>query len=122
MKLSSAVAAFGLSAAAALLAAAPSSAQTATCYRLGNVASCTTSPAMGDNPAQQRYSGFQEVERLRDKNEERDAVRQEQGLREDVGALVADGKCADARKMALRAGDFALADKAGSMCAPSRRR
>jgi hypothetical protein len=118
MKLSLAVAAFGLSA----FATSAAMAQTASCYRLGNVASCTTTRTMGDNPAQQRYSGFQEVERLRDKNEEREAVRQEQGLREEVGALIADGKCADARKAALRAGDFALAKEAGSMCQPAQRR
>ncbi|MFT4053718.1 MAG: hypothetical protein QM681_04370 [Novosphingobium sp.] len=118
MKLSLAVAAFGLAA----FATSAAMAQTASCYRLGNVASCTTSRTMGDNPAQQRYSGFQEVERLRDKNEEREAVRQEQGLREEVGALIADGKCSDARKAALRAGDFALAKEAGSMCEPARQR
>ncbi len=106
-----------------LAAASPCAAQTSTCYRLGNVASCTVGPGAGDNPAERRYSGFQEVERLRDKNEEREEARQYQGLREEVGALVADGRCADARKTALRAGDFALADRAGSMCeAPARRR
>lgn len=106
-----------------IVAASPAVAQTSTCYRLGNIASCTVQPGtLGDNPAQQRYSGFQEVERLRDKNEDREAFRQEQGLREEVGSLVADGRCADARKAALRAGDFALADQAGSMCKATPRR
>ncbi|GFE72642.1 MULTISPECIES: hypothetical protein [Novosphingobium] len=100
--------------------AAPSAAQTSTCYRLGNVASCSFQPN-ADNPAQQRYSGFQEVERLHNQNEEREEARKQQGLREEVGALVADGKCADARKAALRAGDFALADQAGAMCKPAQR-
>lgn len=99
----------------------PAAAQVATCYRLGNIQSCGIR-GTADNPAEARYSGFQEVERLRDKNEERDEVRKDQGLREEVGALVADGKCADARKAALRAGDFQLADRAAGMCQPTQRR
>ncbi|MFK4873953.1 hypothetical protein [Novosphingobium sp. ZW T3_23] len=106
---------------ASLPAASPASAQTSTCYRLGNIASCSVQPGNGDNPAQQRYSGFQEVERLRKQNEEQEDMRREQGLREEVGALVADGNCAEARKAALRAGDFALADRAGAMCRPAQR-
>ncbi|MEE4450490.1 hypothetical protein [Novosphingobium resinovorum] len=107
----------------AVLATSPALAQTSTCYLLGNVSACSVRPGDGsDNPAQQRYSSFQEVERLRRQNEEREAARQEQGLREEVGGLVADGKCADARKVALRSGDFELADQAGAMCQPARRR
>jgi len=106
----------------AALSASPAMAQTATCYRLGNVTSCGLRDGVsGDNPAQQRYSSFNEVERLRDKNEERDEARKEQGLREEVGALVADGKCEEAKKAALRAGDFELADRAAAACQPARR-
>ncbi|WP_395393737.1 hypothetical protein [Novosphingobium sp. BL-8A] len=106
----------------AALSASPAMAQTATCYRLGNVTSCGLHDGVsGDNPAQQRYSSFNEVERLRGKNEERDEVRKEQGLREEVGALVADGRCEDAKKAALRAGDFELADRAAAACQPARR-
>ncbi len=105
----------------AVPAASPVSAQTSTCYRLGNIASCSVQPGNGDNPAQQRYAGFEEVERLRKQNEEQEDMRREQGLREEVGALVADGNCTEARKVALRAGDFALADRAGAMCKPAQR-
>ena len=106
----------------AVFTSSPAMAQTETCYRLGNVMSCGIRDGVsGDNPAQQRYSSFNEVERLRDKNEERDAARKEQGLREEVGALVADGKCEDAKKAALRAGDFELADRAAAACQSARR-
>ncbi|PNU04841.1 hypothetical protein A8V01_18150 [Novosphingobium guangzhouense] len=95
----------------------PVVAQTATCYRLGNVSSCgIRQGTVGDNPAEQRYSSFNEVERLRDKNEAREEVRKEQSLREEVGSQIAEGQCAEARKTALRAGDFELADKAAGMC------
>ncbi len=118
MKLALATTAFVLAA----LFASPATAQTATCYRLGNVTSCGLGDGVsGDNPAQQRYSSFNEVERLRDKNEERDEARKELGLREEVGALVADGKCEDAKKAALRAGDFELADRAAAACQSARR-
>ena len=105
-----------------VIAALPSNAQTSTCYRLGNIASCSLQPNGGENPVQQRYSGFQEVERLRKDNEDREEAQKQQGLLEDVGALVADGRCSEARKTALRAGDFALADRAGAMCKPTAKR
>ncbi|EQB13013.1 hypothetical protein [Novosphingobium lindaniclasticum] len=106
----------------AALAASPSGAQTSTCYRLGNIASCSLQPNGDENPAQRRYSGFQEAERLRKDNADREEAQKQQGLLEEVGALVADGRCSDARKTALRAGDFALADRAGGMCKPAGKR
>lgn len=45
----------------------------------------------------------------------------EQGLREEVGALVADEECEDGKKATLRAGDFELADRASATCQPARR-
>jgi hypothetical protein len=104
------------------VAASPSMAQTSTCYRLGNIASCSVQPNSGENPIQQRHAGFQEVDRLHKENEDREEAQRQQGLREEVGALVADGRCADARKTALKAGDFALADRADEMCAPAKKR
>ena len=40
-------------------------------------------------------------------------------LRREVGERVAAGDCAEARSRALLAGDFDLAERAASMCAPS---
>lgn len=40
-------------------------------------------------------------------------------LAERVGALVADGKCDEARKIALRGGDFGLARQVKEACEPS---
>lgn len=42
---------------------------------------------------------------------------QTQRLRELVGALVADGKCDDARLAALKGGDFDLAERVRKICA-----
>lgn len=52
---------------------------------------------------------------------ELDAARSRQrgiSLREKVGGLVAEGKCDDARKVALTGGDFDLADLAAKSCSP----
>jgi len=57
-------------------------AQTATCYRVGNVTSWGLRDSVsGDNPEQQWCSSFNEIERLRDKNEECDEACKAQGLR-----------------------------------------
>ena len=122
------VLASGAAALAAFLSL-PSAAQTSTCYLLGNVSSCSVrSGGASDNPAWQRYSAFQELERQRNENQQRREdeenlaqARKGQELRETVGALVADGKCAIAKRAALQAGDFALAEQAASLCEPPSR-
>lgn len=47
------------------------------------------------------------------------AAKRQRQEREQVGALMADGKCDDAAKVALRAADFDLAAKVRSLCTPT---
>lgn len=50
------------------------------------------------------------------------AAKKARTLRQEVGAAAADGRCEDAVKIALKAGDFDLAERTKSLCsgAPGR--
>ena len=44
------------------------------------------------------------------------AARAQQDLRQKVGAMIADGKCDDAYRTALKAGDFDIAQQVQGLC------
>ena len=46
------------------------------------------------------------------------AAKAQQDLRQKVGAMIADGKCDDAYRTALQAGDFEIAQQVHGLCQP----
>lgn len=47
------------------------------------------------------------------------AAKRQQEEREHVGKLIADGKCEEARRVALEAADFYAAEKVKALCTPA---
>ena len=109
--------------------ALPQTAQTY-CQPTGEMTSCNTyyqpRPTGGGALAGFAQGFTQSVQRTQDE-EGGNASRSESiwtrlhrdHVRREVGGLVADGKCPEARARALRDGDFDLAQKVSTMCAES---
>lgn len=45
-------------------------------------------------------------------------AKESKAIRERIGALIADGKCEDAKAIPLRVGDFDLAERVQKICVP----
>jgi len=112
-----------------------------TCQQYGTMTNCQTT---GENPAQQALDNLQRQTQanqqqmqnnifaaaaaVRERRAERareDAMQAETTAqanadwqRKQAGSMVADGKCDAARKFALEAGNFDLANQVGQACAP----
>lgn len=58
------------------------------------------------------------IQRLRDARREKEA-KQERRWRETLGKAVLEGRCDDAKRMALERGDLEAADQATRLCVPA---
>jgi hypothetical protein len=64
----------------------------------------------------QEHEAF--VQRMRDARREQEA-KQERKWREALGKSVLEGRCEEAKRMALEHGDLAAADQAARLCVPA---
>jgi len=96
--------------------AAPASAQVTNCQLYPNAVSCQTAPQsrLDWSLAQPRVDS--EAEAANSIAAQRHADLAAAARAKAVGKLVADGRCDDARKLALRGGDFALAQQVAEAC------
>lgn len=107
----------GLPLIVAALIAAPASAQTAHTHcesSFGLGLDCTTRA----EPQQNLNAGAEAAENLRRMNHE-DAAERGAWTRRKVGRLIADGRCEDAKRAALRSGDLDLAANVATICRPT---
>lgn len=98
-----------------LLAASSAAAQTTqtTCNDYFGTLHCTSQTDRAPAAPAPRRDAFRESYDFATRSA--DASRQ-QRLRQRVGRLIADGKCDDARKVALKAGDLDLAERVPQLC------
>lgn len=92
-----------------------------TCTTVIGVTRCETPPVPLDYGAALRrgYNSvptYQQMEAQNAANREANARQNDRALRARVGDLVAKGRCDDARTMALRGGDFDLAERVKAAC------
>lgn len=119
---------FTLLTTAVLLPASPVLGQTSTCQWVGSVWTCQ-GPRRGVDmmgavrAGQDLIPSYRDTERAdaeRRQIEEQTAAlamqRKSHELRAQVGGLLAEGKCDDARQMALKAGDLGLAREVQGFC------
>lgn len=91
-----------------LAASTPAASQTTTCTGSGDSVICNTTPPLG--------SGGTFADAVQ-RGMERGRQQRAEQTRRRVGQLVAAGDCAGAEKLALKAGDFELADTVRGYCA-----
>lgn len=91
-----------------LAASTPAASQTTACTGSGDTVICNTTPQIGSGGT---YTDA--VQRGYDRGKRQRAERN----RQRVGQLVAAGDCAGAEKLALKAGDFELAETVRGYCA-----
>jgi hypothetical protein len=108
---------------AALLIGGPAAAQTTTCLRNGVLITCNTSPGIGRSLTPPDYSAMMNTPDLGESSEKsfrearaRQAADNAEQLRRNVGGLVAAGDCDGASRLALKAGNFDLAERAAQLC------
>jgi hypothetical protein len=72
-----------------------------------------------ENYAQQAFQQQQEALRQQQASADQERHSSLESRNREIGSLMADGRCDDARKAALQAGDFDLAGRVKDLCAPS---
>ena len=102
----------------ALALAGPAAAQTTTtqCHNYFGTLSCESQTL--EPPAYPSRSGFNSAMDSYERLQQQSAIERAQQTRRRVGGLIAQGRCDDARTVALRAGDLDLAQQVAQACTP----
>lgn len=109
-------------------------AQTSQCQWVGSIWTCQQQQRSGvdwgaairSQQQQQQSLNWEALARQRAQNEQAQGQQnaaaldeRQRNLRAEVGQMVADGRCDDAKKAALQAGEFELAERAMKLCTPA---